>query len=245
MTPADAAVDLWTETEIDPTLCPACGRESCEDHLPPPTAEAEGLSADALTDAVDVAREGRQIEAEGIPYLVDGLIPTFGMLGFLVAYAKVGKTTFGQTLGAAVAMGRCFLDRATTRTRVLVIASEDPPEYVAWLARHLNVDRGRMTFYRAPMVLTTSGLARISNTVRAGRYGLVLIASWQAVIRGLVENENDNANAVGVVEAVKATARATGVPWLIDAHSGKGEDQTDDADPSRAMRVCACPIPLG
>jgi hypothetical protein len=26
------------------------------------------------------------------------------------------------------------------------------------------------------------------------------------------------------------------VPWLIDAHSGKGESQEDDADPSRAMR---------
>jgi hypothetical protein len=25
------------------------------------------------------------------------------------------------------------------------------------------------------------------------------------------------------------------VPWLIDAHSGKGADQNDDADPSRAI----------
>jgi hypothetical protein len=26
------------------------------------------------------------------------------------------------------------------------------------------------------------------------------------------------------------------VPWLIDAHSGKGEDQSDDADPTKALR---------
>ena len=26
------------------------------------------------------------------------------------------------------------------------------------------------------------------------------------------------------------------MPWLIDAHSGKGEDQADDADPSKALR---------
>jgi hypothetical protein len=38
------------------------------------------------------------------------------------------------------------------------------------------------------------------------------------------------------MEAVKAAARATGIPWLIDAHSGKGEDQRDDADPTRALR---------
>jgi hypothetical protein len=51
-----------------------------------------------------------------------------------------------------------------------------------------------------------------------------------------VKDENDNAGAVCVVEGVKIAARATGVPWLIDAHAGKGEDQADDADPSRAMR---------
>jgi len=163
-------------------------------------------------------------------------VPLLGILGFLVAFAKVGKTTFGYALAAAVAMGRLFLERRTTRLRVLVIAAEDPPEYVAWLARHLDVEPGAMTFYRRSLILTTTGLAQIVHTVKAGGYGFVLIASWQAVIRGLVKDENDNAGAVCVVEAVKAAARATGVPWLIDAHSGKGEDQTDDADPSRAMR---------
>jgi hypothetical protein len=201
----------------------------------PRTATA-GLPVDALADAVDVAAEGQRIEREGIPYTVDGLIVALGMLAFLVAFAKVGKTTFAQALAAAVAMGRRFLNRATTQARVLVVAAEDPPEYVAWLARHLNVERGWLTFYRGPILLSADGLAQIVATVKAGGYGLVLIASWQAVIRGLVTDENDNAGAVCVVEAVKAAARATGVPWLIDAHSGKGEDQTDDADPSKAMR---------
>jgi hypothetical protein len=63
-----------------------------------------------------------------------------------------------------------------------------------------------------------------------------LIASWQAVVRGLLRDENDNARAVQVVEHVKSVTRLTGVPWLIDAHSGKGEDQSDHADPSRALR---------
>lgn len=203
----------------------------------PSTPAPVGLADADLADAVDVALEGQQIEAQGIPYLVPGIVPQLGMLGFLVAFAKVGKTTFAQSLAAAVAMGRDFLNRPTTRARVLVIAAEDPPEYVAWLARHLDVDRGRMTFYRRSILLTPSGLEAIMNTVRAGGYGLVLIASWQAVVRGLLKDgENDNASGVVIVENVKAAARATGVPWLIDAHSGKGEDQTDEADPSRAMR---------
>jgi len=204
--------------------------------VPDGNTTAEGLPADALTDAVDVAREGQRIEAEGIPYLVGGLVPALGMLGFLVAYTKVGKTTFAQALGAAVAMGREFLGRTIHQARVLVVAAEDPPEYVAWLARHLEVEPGRMTFYRRAILLNADGLDRISHTVKTGGYGLVLIASWQAVVRTLTKDENDNAGAVNIVENTKAVARLTGIPWLIDAHSGKSEDQADDADPTKAMR---------
>lgn len=201
-----------------------------------PSTMTVGLPANALVDAVEVAAEGRALDAQGIRYVVDGIVPGYGTLGMLVAYAKVGKTTFGQALGAAVAMARPFLNRATTVARVLVIAAEDPPEYTAWVARHLDVDRERMTFCREPIILNEKGLAQISATVRADNYGVVLIASWQAVVRGLIRDENDNAGAVQVVEAVKAAARATGIPWLIDAHAGKGEDRDDDADPSKAMR---------
>jgi hypothetical protein len=159
------------------------------------------------------------------------------MVGMNVAYAKVGKTTFGQALAAAVATGQLFLGLATRQTRVLILAAEDPPEYTAYLARHLStLPQGVLTFYRGPLRLDQGGLTQIAATVRQGGYGLVLIASWQAVVRGLLRDENDNASAVRVVEDVKAFARQTGIPWLIDAHSGKGEDMADDADPSKAMR---------
>ena len=116
------------------------------------------------------------------------------------------------------------------------MAAEDPPEYTAWLARHLEVSRGQMFFRRKPLILGSPELRQICTTVTEKRVGLVLIASWQAVVRGLVKDENDNAGAVLIVERVKAAARRTGIPWLIDAHAGKSEDQSDEADPSRAMR---------
>lgn len=197
---------------------------------------APGLDPAFLADAVAVVREGQVIAETGVPYLIDGIIPRYGMLGFLVAYAKVGKTTLGQAMAAAVAMGRPCVERPTTRVKSLIIAAEDPPEYTAYLARVLQIDPGWLTFYRAPLQLTADGLDRIAQTIRSGGYGFVLIASWQAVIRGLVKDENDNAGAVMVVESVKAVTRHTGIPWLIDAHAGKGEDQQDDADPSKAMR---------
>jgi hypothetical protein len=225
--------DAWIEA--DPTLCDTCGRDACEDHLPK-APRPDGIPAAELEDAADVAEQGRQIERDGIPYTVDGIIAALGMLGFLIAYAKVGKTTFGLFLAACVAMGRAFLGRPTKRTRVLVIAAEDPPEYTAWLARHLNVERGWLTFWRRPVILDEREIQTICATIAREGFGLVLIASWQSVVRGLIRDENDNAGAVRVVEAVKTAARTSGIPWLIDAHSGKGEDQQDDADPTKAMR---------
>jgi hypothetical protein len=199
--------------------------------------QVAGLNVALMLDATEVAAEGQRIEREGVPYVVDGMIPAFGMLGLLVGYAKSGKTAFSLALGAAVSAGQPFLNRLTRQVRVLVIAAEDPPEYTAHLARHLGtLLPGSLTFYRGPLVLDDIGLEQIAATVRMGRYGLVLIASWQAVVRGLIKDENDNVGAVKVVEQVKTYARQTHVPWLIDAHSGKGEDQTDDADPAKAIR---------
>ena len=173
---------------------------------------------------------------EGIPWLIEDAIPTYGMLGMLVAYAKVGKTTFGHAMGAAVSVGGEFIGRKTRKSRVLYIAAEDPPEYTDYLARHIVTDPEAMTFYQGGVILNDEGLARIAATIKAGDYGFVLIASWQAVIRGLVKDENDNAAAVVVVERVKVATRETKVPWLIDAHSGRGEDQGDEADPIKALR---------
>lgn len=228
----------------DATVCPICFREACEDHLVQPRPNGKGRTESApvgldptfLVDASIVAEKGRALDAAGVEYLVDDIVPAYGMLGKLVAFAKVGKTSLGLALGAAVATGQHFLDRPTLKKRVLFICAEDPPEYTEWLARHLQLPPDAATFYQNGIRLNDAGLAAIAGTVKAGGYGLVLIASWQAVVRGLIRDENDNAGGVNVVEHVKAFTRQTGIPWLIDAHSGKGEDQGDDADPSRAMR---------
>ena len=234
------AAGAWAGAEriLDESACPVCLRESCDGSCAVPTVAPPSVGLDplCLADAVDVARQGQAIARDGVPYVVDGLIPACGMAGFLVAYAKVGKTTFGQAVGAAVAMRRNLLDRSTRQARVLAVMAEDPPEYTAFVARHLDVAPGTMTFYRGPLVLDAAGLEALSPTVTTGGDGFVLNSSWQAVVRGLVKDENDNAGAVAAVESVKLAARATGVPWLIDAHSGKGEDLSDDADPTRAMR---------
>ena len=58
-----------------------------------------------------------------------------------------------------------------------------------------------------------------------GNYGLVLISSWQAIVRGLIRDENDNAGAVRVVEDVKAAARLTRIPWPLPSRLQEWETE--------------------
>ena len=180
-----------------------------------------------------------------MPYLVTDLIPAYGMLGTLVAFAKVGKTTFALELGAAVATRPA---RFSIASRVKRACWRSPPNI-----RRSTPPGSRATSTRAgrradvlppPLLLDAPGLSQHRRHRQAGGYGLVLIASWQAVVAGLLTDENDNAGAVRIVEPVKARRGLRGVPWLIDAHSGKGEDQGDDADPAaRCGRLAARPVP--
>lgn len=207
---------------------------------PPPAAPAAParIPPEELEDWNVIAERGRALRAAGVPYVVEDLIPDDGVLGFLVAYAKVGKTTLALQLAAMVATGAPFLDRTTKATKVLILAAEDPPRYIDWIISGIPtvVPDGSIVVRCLPLRLGQTDLDRIVQTVRDEGIGLVLIASWQAVIRGLVRDENDNAGVALIVEQVKAAARQSHVPWLIDAHSGKGESQDNDADPMHAMR---------
>jgi len=204
----------------------------------PPITLSSSLAFDAaaVEDASVVIAEGLHIAEVGITWTVQDLIPSYGMLGMHVAATKVGKTTLAQALAADVAMGRPFLERPTVRTKVFIIAAEDPAEYTAFLARHLQVDPDWLKFYRRALILDDATLNAVGQYIRAQHIGFVLIASWQAVVRTLIRDENDNMAGARTMEQVKAITRWTGVPWLIDAHAGKVEDQSDEADPTKALR---------
>ena len=51
-------VNAW---DVCPTVCPICGLENCEDHVPPDPAAPRELDPAFLSDAIPVIREGKQI----------------------------------------------------------------------------------------------------------------------------------------------------------------------------------------
>jgi hypothetical protein len=182
---------------------------------------------------------GRTLRRLGVPYVVQKLIPEYGGVGFYVAKAKVGKTTLGLYLMRCIARGSEFLGLAVTRRKVLMLALEDHRDYLAWLvagAGFTEEDLEQIKFYPSTLVLNDATLADLDRYIRDGGFEFVYIATFMHGVRGLVDDENDNAGQVAVVASLKNFARGLEVPVFIEAHAGKGEDQSEEADPAAALR---------
>lgn len=183
-----------------------------------------------------LVEEGRRIQAEGVRYVVEGLVPDYGMVGFIVGCAKVGKSTTGQALMRAVAKGEDFLGLKTTQRPVLYLALEDPREYIAWIAARTFSGGEDAIVYPVPIVLNELALAGLEDFVKQHGVGFLYVATFLAGVRGLVDDENDNAGMANIVGSLKAFARRIGKPVLLEAHAGKAEDLSADADPVKALR---------
>ena len=244
------------EPTDDILRCKSCGRESCDgtcrtrDRVvrfakPAPKRPADPakdraaeLLRGAIRDVADVRAAGiAMMDAGGPRYVCDKLVPQYGWLGFVVAKTKTGKTTFARALGTAVATGTPFLDRDTTRSRVLLITAEDPIQVVEHAAINISTDADGWLFLAScPLVLDEPMLKALVEVIAEKQIGLVLIATWSNVTLGLIRDENDNANAQAVAGNIHRHVGLSGVPWLIDIHAGKNEDATDEADPMMAIR---------
>lgn len=182
--------------------------------------------------------EGQRILDAGVPYLWDGIIPAYGMVGFLVAQAKVGKSSFGTRLMSAISRPseREFLGRGIQRRRVLYLSLEDPREYLAVMVAQASRGGEDALVYDKPLVLDDATLAVLAETIRSHGIGFVYVATFLNSIRTLIADENDNPGMAVAVNRLKVFARSVGIPILFEAHAGKGEDRSEDADPVRSLR---------
>lgn len=134
------------------TLCDACGRESCEDHLPPELPNAGGAkiippSPAAFALSLDELR-GYQFPPRR-PILMRGDVPIIreGHLGEIFAERGIGKTWFLQSLALVSASTAQVLGfHATEPCRVLYIDGEmdahDIQARFASLERMLEIKPG-------------------------------------------------------------------------------------------------------
>jgi hypothetical protein len=179
---------------------------------------------------------GRAILRDGVRYVVKGIIPAYGGFGVGVARAKVGKTSMGMHLMGSVGSGRPFLGCEVSKRKVLMLALEDPEDYLAVLAARALKGDEDVSFYPRSLVLDEPTLRSLASHIRHEGFGFLYVATILHAVRGLVKDENDNAGMVKVVASLKSFARELGIPVFMEAHAGKGEDQSEDADPLLSFR---------
>lgn len=183
----------------------------------------EGIGKETNWHPLSVA-EILTLSTPEILWVWQGLIP-IGSLFLLCAYMKVGKSTLAYRIALAIAQGLACLDRATTKTGVLILAVE---EHIRDIRRRL--ERFGMTPEMEIYVILDRGQARdldkIREFVMAKNIGLVLIDSlsrwWD------VTDENNNMEVLRAVSPLLDLAHddSVGVAIGLIVHERKsgGED---------------------
>jgi len=142
MTPA---ADLWNVE--DPTACPICGTDRCEDHLPALTTVDTDAPVGLRAFTLDELRVHRfpprraLLTRDGTPIL------RAGQLAEVFAERGIGKTWFLESLGLSVAAGSSVLGIASPEPcRVLYLdgemAREDIKARFDLLEARLDIPRG-------------------------------------------------------------------------------------------------------
>ncbi len=151
----------------------------------------------------------------------DGMLAR-GSLAALVAYMKVGKSTFVSPLVRAVARGVPFLGRATRQGAVLILAVEEDPIEVRLRLEEFGItDRDPVYIHRATLVPSPENLVAIAAFIKT--HGVVLVVLDTVGHCWDVNNENDNTQVLRALKPWLDLARETRATVLLIHHEGKGD----------------------
>jgi hypothetical protein len=158
-------------------------------------------------------------EAQPIPWVWDLFLPR-GALALLVAFMKVGKSTFIYALAIAVARGISFLRYSTQQGGVLILALEEHPRDVR---RHLEQFGLRP---EDPIYVVTGHLQNnpdlledLERFIVTNRITLVIIDTLTQF--WTVADENSNAEVIRGVTPLLELARQTDAAVLLVHHERK------------------------
>jgi AAA domain len=113
-----SAADAWVEA--DPTLCPTCGTDSCEEHLPGATARP--VRVDVAQPLI--AQPARSIMCAPPPIEIVEGIAAAGRLTALISESGSGKTFLKVDLSGAVSDGVSWHGRETQQGSVVYLLFE-------------------------------------------------------------------------------------------------------------------------
>ena len=158
-------------------------------------------------------------EAGPIPWVWDPFLPR-GTLALLVAFMKVGKSTFIYALALAVARGISFLRYPTTQGPVLIVALEEHPRDVRRHLEQFGMRRDDPIYVATgPLMNSTEILQEIELFVQEREITLVIIDTLTQFWN--VADENSNSEVVREVSQILELARRTNAVVLLVHHERK------------------------
>ena len=199
---------------------PARGGNSLPDSFLPPK---EGVGKETNFNPQSAA-DLLSRQPEEIPWIWKTLIAK-GVLFLLVAFMKIGKSTFSYKLAVAIAQGIPFLGRETLKGGVLILAVEEHPRDVERRLRRFGMRP------EDPIYVHTGRLENNEATIKALRdfiveKGIILVLVDSLSRYSNVRDENDNAGVIREVSPLLDLARETGAAIGLIHHERKsgGED---------------------
>jgi len=111
-----APADAWIVA--DPTVCPVCGRDACEDHLPAaPATQDKARASLVFSRAADIIHLPRPQE------LIEGMLWADGLTA-VISESGTGKTFVSMGMGASVSDGVNFCGRRVEHGSVAFFSFE-------------------------------------------------------------------------------------------------------------------------
>jgi hypothetical protein len=143
-----------------------------------------------------------------------------GDVAIVAAYPKIGKSTFFYPLALSVARGAAFLERATSKGGVLVLAIEEHQRDINKRLQKLGLQSTDLISVHYGMVPNTSaGRQEIRRVVREKKIALVFIDSLAAFWN--IKSEIDNAEIQSKLDPLREIARDENVAICLIHHESK------------------------
>jgi predicted ATP-dependent serine protease len=140
-----------------------------------------------------------------------------GALALLTAYMRVGKTSFVYPLALAVARGEPFLDFATRKTGVLILAVEEHPHDVELRLGRLGLTRkDNVHVHEGKLENTPRVRNQLRRYIRHHGIGLVIVDTLSRFWS--VASENDNAQVRDAISPLVDLAHRPGGPTVLLVH---------------------------
>jgi hypothetical protein len=170
---------------------------------------------------------------EQISWLLADILPAGG-LSVLSAKPKVGKSTFARCLSLAVARGEPFLDRATTKGRVIYLALEEKRSEVRRHFEDLGATGDEEIYIHAASA-PQDAVPELCQLTKRIRPVLIVVDPLFKFVR--IRDEKAYAEVCNAIEPLLTLARSSGAHVLLSHHSGKMErpDATDSILGSTAI----------